>query len=555
MKSVRLMFMCCLALCLCFPAWGDAAKHALVIGNGNYEGVPLHTPVNDADAMYSVLRSLGFSVVRKTDLNHQQMENEIRAFGARLRGGDTALFYFSGHGAQVKGINYLIPVGASLASADEIKYKAVNAEMVLGKMEQSGSQLNLIILDACRNNPFKGFKSADQGLAPMVAPQGKETLIAYATAPGSVAGTGYESQSIYTKYLAAALKTPGLRIEDVFKRVRASVWKETSGEQQPWESTSLMKDYYLAGGTVIQDEPDRVMDQIPQERTEPRVSDTGNVWRDRITGMEFVRVPKGCFKMGSPSGEDGRYDDEGPVHEVCVDGFWMGKCEVTNAQYRKYKPGHNSKDYEGNSLNGDTQPAVLVSWEDAKAFAQWLSEKSGYEFRLPAEAEWEYACRAGTQTARFWGNDPDDACRYANAADQTAKRKWSGLTIHDCDDGYAVTAPVGSFKPNGFGLYDMLGNTWEWCEDIYDSDAYSKHQRNNPIYTCGGSRRVDRGGSWNYDPADVRCAVRLFYSPSYRTPQHWLPPSEDILAFGFLPFYLLPGVQGACPLRAAKNGL
>jgi hypothetical protein len=249
--------MLCLAICLCFPALGDAAKHALVIGNGDYEGVPLHTPVNDADAMYSVLRSLGFSVEKGINLDHEEMEGAIRSFGTRLSGGDTALFYFSGHGAQVKGINYLIPIGARIASADEIKYKAVNAEMVLGKMEQSGSQLNLIILDACRNNPFKGFKSADQGLAPMIAPQGKETLIAYATAPGSVAGTGYESQSIYTKYLAAALKTPGLRIEDVFKRVRASVWKETSGEQQPWESTSLMKDYYLAGGTMIRDEPDR----------------------------------------------------------------------------------------------------------------------------------------------------------------------------------------------------------------------------------------------------------------------------------------------------------
>ncbi|OQX16651.1 MAG: hypothetical protein BWK80_40040 [Desulfobacteraceae bacterium IS3] len=258
MKTVRLTgVMICLALWLCFPSAGEAAKHALVIGNGNYEGVPLSTPVNDADAMSSVLRSLGFSVKKKTDLNHEEMEDEIRAFGTRLSGGDTALFYFSGHGAQVNGINYLIPIGARIASADEIKFKAVNAEMVLGKMEVSGSQLNLIILDACRNNPFKGWKSADQGLAAMVAPKGKETLIAYATAPGSVAGTGWGSESIYTKYLAEAMKTPGLKIEDVFKRVRASVRKETAGEQEPWIALSVEGDYYLAGGSIIVDKPDK----------------------------------------------------------------------------------------------------------------------------------------------------------------------------------------------------------------------------------------------------------------------------------------------------------
>ncbi|MDM8523268.1 SUMF1/EgtB/PvdO family nonheme iron enzyme [Desulfococcaceae bacterium HSG8] len=234
--------------------------------------------------------------------------------------------------------------------------------------------------------------------------------------------------------------------------------------------------------------------------------ETEGTWTDPVTGMEFVWVPKGCFKMGSPPGEKGRYSDEGPVHEVCVDGFWMGKYEVTNKQYRKYKSGHNSGDYEGNFLDGDNQPAVRVSWDDAKAFAKWLTGKSRHEFRLPTEAEWEYACRAGTQTARFWGDDPDDACRYASVADQT----------HNCDDGYAVTAPVGSFSPNSFRLYDMLGNIWEWCEDIYDSDAYRKHKRNNPIYADGGSDRVRRGGSWYGKPAYVRCAERDHYSPASR---------------------------------------
>ena len=242
-------------------------------------------------------------------------------------------------------------------------------------------------------------------------------------------------------------------------------------------------------------------------------------WTDPVTGMEFVWVPEGCFNMGSPQSESGRYSDEGPVHEVCVDGYWMGKYEVTNEQYRKYQSGHNSKDYKGRTLNDGNQPAVYVSWNDAKEFAKWLTRQSNnrYEFRLPTEAEWEYADRAGTTTSRYWGKDPDDACQYANVYDQTSKRinKFK-RKHHNCDDGYAVTSPAGSFKPNAFGLYDMLGNVWEWCEDIYSKNAYRKHQRNNPIYTEGGSDRVIRGGSWLNGPRYVRSADRGWGEPGGR---------------------------------------
>lgn len=245
----------------------------------------------------------------------------------------------------------------------------------------------------------------------------------------------------------------------------------------------------------------------------------GGIWRDPVTGMEFVWVPQGCFEMGSPSGEQGRYSDEGPVHEVCVDGFWMGKYEVTNKEYRNFKSSHNSKEYEGKSLNAHNQPVVYVSWDDAKAFAKWLTRQNNgkYKFRLPTEAEWEYAARAGTQTARFWGDDPDDACRYANVHDLTSKRinkfNWKN---HNCDDGYTVTAPVGSFQLNGFGLYDMIGNVWEWCEDIYSKNAYSNHSRNNPKNTRGGSLRVLRGGSWFISAGYCRSANRRYFAPGYR---------------------------------------
>jgi len=245
--------------------------------------------------------------------------------------------------------------------------------------------------------------------------------------------------------------------------------------------------------------------------------------RESVTGMEFVWIPGGCFEMGSQNIETGRNSDETPVHEVCVDGFWMGKYEVTNAQYRRYKSFHDSKEYHGKSLDSEKQPVVRVSWKDAKAFANWLTQKYGghYIFRLPTEAEWEYACRAGTKTARFWGDDPDVACRYENIYDRSINRYHRSINIiekrlHNCDDGYVATAPVGNFQPNGFGLHDMLGNIGEWCEDIYNKDAYSKHYLNNPIYSGSGTRRVHRGGNWYNFPRDARCAIRKGNSADVR---------------------------------------
>ena len=233
---------------------------------------------------------------------------------------------------------------------------------------------------------------------------------------------------------------------------------------------------------------------------------------DPTTGMEFVKVPGGCFQMGSNSGDD----DEKPVHEVCVGDFWLGKYEVTNAQYRVYKSSHNSKEYEGHSLNGDRQPAVYVSWKDAKAYADWLSKKGNGKFRLPTEAEWEYAARGGTQTERYWGNGEKEACQYANVADLTAKGQWASWTVHDCDDGYAAAAPVGKFRANKFGLYDTMGNAWEWVSDWYDGKYYAKSPRRDPKGPSGGSHRVRRGGSWLNRPARVRSALRSRNGPGFR---------------------------------------
>jgi len=224
--------------------------------------------------------------------------------------------------------------------------------------------------------------------------------------------------------------------------------------------------------------------------------------------------------MGSPEDEPDRDADEEPLHEVCLDGFWMGRTEVTNAQYRQFDPGHRSGAYQGLTLDGETQPAVHVSWHDARAFARWLSRANGVgdDYRLPTEAEWEYACRAGTSTARFWGDSPDLACRFANVHDKTSRDRFSfGWSCHECVDGYAVAAPVGRFPANRFDLSDMLGHVSDWCHDSYDTDAYRQADRNGPGTPEGGKARVFRGGSWDYSPGSVRCANRNEGDPDRRS--------------------------------------
>ncbi len=162
------------------------------------------------------------------------------------------------------------------------------------------------------------------------------------------------------------------------------------------------------------------------------------------------------------------------MHEVCINDFYIGKHEVINDQFKKFNPQHNSGTSDGMSLGEDKQPVVNVSWEDAVAFAKWLSEKSEQSYRLPTEAEWEYAVRSGAKQSRFWGDNPDAACKYANVADMTAKKQRPKWTTFFCNDNFAVSAPVGSFMANSLGLNDMLGNVWEWCEDVYNSEAYTK---------------------------------------------------------------------------------
>ncbi|MDQ3802770.1 MAG: caspase domain-containing protein [Acidobacteriota bacterium] len=224
--------------------FGTERRVALVVGNGSYKVGPLRNPVNDARDMARVLRELGFEVLYQEDAGLGDMKRAVREFAGKIRDGGVGLFYYAGHGVQVKGINYLVPVNAEVEREVDAEDECLDAGFVLRQMEDARSRVNILILDACRNNPFaRSFRSRERGLALMDSPRG--TLIAYATAPGSVASDGEGRNGIYTEELLRHVRTPGLSVEDFFKRVRVSVLNRTQGQQTPWESSSLTDSFYF----------------------------------------------------------------------------------------------------------------------------------------------------------------------------------------------------------------------------------------------------------------------------------------------------------------------
>lgn len=227
---------------------GYPKRLALVIGNANYQnGGQLKNPINDARSVAVALQNMGFEVLKYENASQTQIKQAINTYGQKLRGYDVGLFYYAGHGIQHKGTNYMIPIEADLQAQEQIEFDCVAADRVLAYMESAATKVNIIIMDACRNNPFERswHRSVDgNGLAMMNAPTG--SLIAYATAPGKVASDGETTNGLYTSALLKYMKDPGLNIEQVFKRVRTEVSERSMGAQIPWETTSLTgSDFYF----------------------------------------------------------------------------------------------------------------------------------------------------------------------------------------------------------------------------------------------------------------------------------------------------------------------
>lgn len=225
-------------------------RTALVIGNSSYSSGPLKNPVNDAADMAAMLKKLGFSVTLKKNASLQEMEEAIEVFGNHLKRGGVGLFYYAGHGVQVNGVNYLLPIGAKINKEADVRYRAVDANKILDEMDTANNGLNIVMLDACRDNPFtRSFRNASRGLA-IVSSAPSGTLISYSTSPGNVAADGDGRNSPYTESLLKHMATPDLPIEQVFKKVRQELNKKTNSRQIPWELSSLSGDFIFNSGKL-----------------------------------------------------------------------------------------------------------------------------------------------------------------------------------------------------------------------------------------------------------------------------------------------------------------
>ena len=262
----------------------------------------------------------------------------------------------------------------------------------------------------------------------------------------------------------------------------------------------------------------------------------GQRLRDCETCPELVVVPPGSFTRGSPDSEKERQISEGP-QQIAEIGYPLaiGRYEVTLDEFEEFnkETGYRSSGctiYEGDWLDkkesswnnpGFKQtgrhPATCIAWSDAQAYIKWLSDKTNRTYRLLSSSEWEYIARSGIQTSRSWGDDADKACSYANVADSFAEEKYKGWKVHNCKDNFVYTAPVGSFEPNNFAVYDMLGNVFEWVEDCWNKD-YQGAPTDGTSWSSGDcDQRVLRGGSWFSRPRFVRLAFRNRFSPDYRS--------------------------------------
>ena len=572
-------------------------RTALVVGNADYVSQkPLKNPVNDSRAIRDALQKLNFKVFYLENAGRRELVRTIDRFIKELDRSGVGLVYFAGHGVEVDNENYLIPVRADIRNETDIKYEAIAVNQLVQDMQQTRSRLNVLILDACRDNPYKRLKrGGSSGLANVEA---EGFFVAFATAPGKTASDGSGNHGLFTKHFLDNINKPGLPLREVFHNVRQGVYRESNREQLPLVRNGIgMGEFYFtlpneqpkppsiaaaqqlamktptqpsaqsrvafsnfdgryaltvkpspADATVyITNIKPRYEDGI---RLEPGSYDIKVVKNGYITkrgtvelhsdltvdimlekdpdagipasGLEpaMVRIKRGTFRMGtgtqSNSGEpdifntfmslaDTSSQQQSSSHPVTFQkDFYISAYEVTRGEYNRcVKDGACRAPENGSKYSKVCRksrcPVTGVSWHDAKSYAKWLSKKSGKSYRLPSESEWEYAARTGTTNLYAWGVEKatDYAWYYDNAA--------------------GTTHPVGTRKPNRWGLYDMYGNVWEWCEDWYNANYGGTPYDGKPNTLKRENYKVYRGGAWSSGLNFLLAAKRNWANPNYRS--------------------------------------
>ncbi|WP_087671161.1 SUMF1/EgtB/PvdO family nonheme iron enzyme [Caballeronia humi] len=584
---------------------------ALVIGNADYGNHPLMSPVDDARRMGTALASLGFDVISRANLNEAQMKDALADFDRRLAAGGTGVLYFAGHGIRTSRDTLLIPVDADSGSPARLVTKGIALQGVLDEMARSGqgrARTHLVILDTCLNDPFGAAAMRPLALPP-------NTLVAYATAPGSLAIDG-DNHGVYTAALLGAWALGNDDVATMFGAVASKVARSTGGRQIPWVASTLTQrvklgvareridvaslqevkpstmrtrgilpkdsseqyeltfwdsikdstypaDYeaYLkaypngrfaglakarierlrAGGAKSEApvartptpapapapaptpapapkpkpaappvETAKAAPATPAPSTAAKAASGGEI-KDCPSCPVLIPLSPGSFTMGSNSDDPA----EKPPHRVSIgQPFAIGKYEVTVEQWNAcVDAGACTRiAIDGNAANN--APMRNVSWDDAQVYVKWLAKVGGKAYRLPTEAEWEYAARGGTSTVHWWG----DAMKKGTA------------NCKDCGDPWSADGPanVGSFMANPYGLFDMNGSVWEWVADCWHS-SYKNAPADGRIWddpAC--SVRVIRGGSWREGAAYMQSATRFKYSASVRQSQNGFRVARDM---------------------------
>jgi len=505
-------------------------RWALLVGINDYTNVPkLRYARSDAQALYKVLtENCGFSkdnVVLMTD-DRDVRSNAFARYPTRgnLRAridqiaqvaeqNDLLIVSFSGHGLNIDGRGYLVPVdGAS----DDIG-SLIPLSWVKETLESSPAKQRLLLLDAChsgaRGNPSE---SPAQALLSPLAGAGFATIASCdsrqlshedpKTGHGVFTHAVIEGLTGKADNQAEGNRDSTITANELFAyaSLRVKQWSLREGKKQTPVLRGEFKDRIELAQISVSDQ---------KAMSNARIHRPGDTFTNSI-GMKLVYVPAGEFMMGSGRSaaslarehdtKEEYFADEHPQHRVRISqGFWMGQTEVTQGQYTVIMGGDpwSDKSYVQQS---DNNPAVYVSWEDAAEFCKKLSQREGKTCRLPTEAEWEYSCRAGTKTAYTFGDSDSSLGDYA----------WFRDNAFRVDQEYAHQ--VGQKRPNAFGLYDMYGNVHEWCSDWYDESYYSSSPGVDPQGPSSGSYRVLRGGSWHYFPRLCRSAGRFRGSPGYR---------------------------------------
>ncbi|MCI4666130.1 MAG: SUMF1/EgtB/PvdO family nonheme iron enzyme [Neomegalonema sp.] len=551
-SMVRWAQFCVGVAALALVIWGAAGRGewasaepaprrlALVIGNGAYTGahlIRLPNPTRDADAVKKMLDRLKFDdVVLATDLTTAGMRKALRQFRKSIAKGpvEIAAVFFAGHAIQFERENYLFGVDAEPETVADLPGMAVSLQEILANIA-GAKGLKLVMLDACRDEatllaamkaqePNKTRSaSLSRGLARLERYRASDdTLIAYATSPDKVALDGVPgAHSPFTQALLELGPTPGKEIRLLFGAVRDKVARVTAGRQKPTAKTDTMggREYYLVPAAT---RPKPVPIAAPKPKSGLKDFET---FRDCADCPEMVAIPAGSFLMGSPKTELKRDEDEGPQRRVAMKAFAIGKYEVTVGQYRKFVKATDRKTDKGcwiwtgskwekrkdasweapGFTQTDAHPVTCVSWADGQAYVAWLSKRTGQAYRLPSEAEWEYAARAGTRGPfSFTGKISADKANYdaSYSYDGSPKGVYRGKTL-----------AVGSFKPNPWGLYDVHGNVWEWVQDCWH-ESYKGAPTDGSAWMAADkgdcSHAVLRGGSWYNDPIRLRSADRLW---------------------------------------------